>query len=124
MTAPTVSGTTSTDQLERLTATLGGDTQSRKEQIALGVFILVPFLAVAAAIPVAWGGWLNWTDVVIAVVMYAISGHGVTIGFHRLFTHKSFKPNRPLKIALAIAGSLAIQGPVVRWVADHRKHHK
>ncbi len=110
--------------LSQVSATLGGDTQSRKEQVLLGIFILVPFLAVLAAIPLAWGGWLGWSDVVIAVVMYAISGHGITIGFHRLFTHKSFKPNRAVKIALAIAGSLAIEGPVVRWVADHRKHHK
>ena len=56
--------------------------------------------------------------------MYCVTGHGITVGFHRLFTHKSFKPNRAVKIALAIAGSMAIQGPVVRWVADHRKHHK
>src|SRR3954452_20673322 len=105
-------------------ATLGGDTQSRKEQVALGLFIAVPFLAVAAAIPVAWGGWLGWTHLLITVVMYWLSGHGVTVGFHGLFTHKSFKPNRAVKIALAIAGSMAIQGPVVRWVADHRKHHK
>jgi stearoyl-CoA desaturase (delta-9 desaturase) len=56
--------------------------------------------------------------------MYAITGHGITVGFHRFFTHKSFKPNRPVKIALAVAGSMAIQGPVIRWVADHRKHHK
>jgi stearoyl-CoA desaturase (delta-9 desaturase) len=56
--------------------------------------------------------------------MYAVSGHGITVGFHRLFTHKAFKPNRALKVALAISGSLAIQGPVIRWVADHRKHHK
>jgi stearoyl-CoA desaturase (delta-9 desaturase) len=105
-------------------ATLGGDTQSRTEQILLGVFIAVPFLAVMAAVPVAWGGWLGWRDVIIALVMYEITGHGITVGYHRYFTHKSFKPNRPLKIALAIAGSLAIQGPVVRWVADHRKHHK
>jgi stearoyl-CoA desaturase (Delta-9 desaturase) len=104
--------------------TMGADRQSRKEQVALALFIGVPFLAIAAAVPVAWGGWLGWTDVVIAAVMYAISGHGVTVGFHRYFTHKSFKPNRPLKIALAIAGSMAIQGPVIRWVADHRKHHK
>ncbi|MGH3444062.1 MAG: acyl-CoA desaturase [Nocardioidaceae bacterium] len=115
---------TSRDDLNVVTATLGGDSQSRLEQIVLGVFIVVPFLAVAAAIPVAWGGWLTWTDVVLFAVMYAISGHGVTVGFHRLFTHKSFKPNRGVKIALAIAGSLAVQGPVVRWVADHRKHHK
>jgi stearoyl-CoA desaturase (delta-9 desaturase) len=105
-------------------ATLGGDTQSRKEQIALGAFILLPFLAVLAAVPVAWGGWLSWTDLLIAGVMYVVTLHGVTVGFHRLFTHKSFKPNRTLKYALAIAGSMAIQGPVVRWVADHRKHHK
>jgi stearoyl-CoA desaturase (Delta-9 desaturase) len=57
-------------------------------------------------------------------VMYVVTLHGVTVGFHRLFTHKSFKPNRFVKNTLAIMGSMAIQGPVVRWVADHRKHHK
>src|SRR5688572_23248482 len=111
-----------TPELER--ATLGADVQSRREQIALGLFILVPFLAVLAAVPIAWGGWLGWSDVLIAFVMYAVTNHGVTVGFHRLFTHKSFKPNRPVKIVLAILGSMAIQGPVIRWVADHRKHHK
>ncbi len=105
-------------------ATLGSDRQSRGEQVALAIFIVIPFLALVAAIPIAWGGWLGWHDVVIAFVMYAITGHGVTVGYHRHFTHKAFKPNRPLKIALAVAGSMAIQGPVVRWVADHRKHHK
>jgi stearoyl-CoA desaturase (delta-9 desaturase) len=105
-------------------ATLGGETQSRTEQIALAIFIAVPFLALIAAIPVAWGGWLHWSDVVIAAGMYWFTGHGITVGFHRLFTHKSFKPNRFTKITLAVAGSMAIQGPIVRWVADHRKHHK
>jgi stearoyl-CoA desaturase (delta-9 desaturase) len=103
---------------------LSSDVQSLKERIALGVFIAVPFLAVVAAVPVAWGGWLGWHDVIIALVMYAISGHGVTVGFHRHFTHKSFKPNRGVKIGLAVAGSMAIEGPVIQWVADHRKHHK
>jgi stearoyl-CoA desaturase (delta-9 desaturase) len=56
--------------------------------------------------------------------MYFVTGHGITVGYHRYFTHKSFKPNRAVKVALAIAGSMAIQGPVIRWVADHRKHHK
>jgi stearoyl-CoA desaturase (Delta-9 desaturase) len=110
------------DEVDR--ATLGGDLQSRKEQLALALFIAVPFLAIIAAIPVAWGGWLSWTDVAITAVMYWLTGHGVTVGYHRLFTHKSFKPNRFVKNALAILGSMAIQGPVVRWVADHRKHHK
>ena len=116
--------TTLPDQAAPERATLGGDQQSRREQVALAVFIAVPFLAVFAAIPVAWGGWLSWTDVSIMIVMYWLTGHGVTVGFHRLFTHKSFKPNRVVKILLAVAGSMAIQGPVVRWVADHRKHHK
>ena len=56
--------------------------------------------------------------------MYLISGLGITVGFHRHFTHRAFKANRGTKIALAVAGSLAIEGPVIRWVADHRKHHK
>jgi stearoyl-CoA desaturase (Delta-9 desaturase) len=93
------------------------------ENVALAIFIAVPFLALVAAVPVAWGWGLGWWDVAIAVVMYAITGHGITVGFHRYFTHGSFRANRPLKIALALAGSLAIEGPVVRWVADHRRHH-
>ncbi|MFS3126996.1 acyl-CoA desaturase [Nocardioides sp. Bht2] len=105
-------------------ATMGGDTQSLKEKVALTLFIAVPFIAFGAAIPLAWGGWLSWTDAAIATVMYFATGHGITVGYHRLFTHKSFKPNRFVKCALAILGSMAIQGPVVRWVADHRKHHK
>jgi len=105
-------------------ATLGGETQSLTERVALGLFIALPFLALIAAVPVAWGGWLGWTDVVIAVGMYYFTLLGITVGFHRLFTHKSFKPNRGVKIGIAVAGSMAIQGPLVRWVADHRKHHK
>ena len=104
--------------------TLGGERKRAWEQIALGLFIGVPFLAILAAVPVAWGWGLGWRDVVITVVMYAIAGHGITVGFHRYFTHGAFKAKRPLKIAMAVAGSLAIEGPVIRWVADHRKHHK
>jgi stearoyl-CoA desaturase (delta-9 desaturase) len=118
MTAPTATAPPAS------TVTLGGDRQGWPERIALAAFIVVPFLALVAAVPVAWGGWLGWTDAVIALVMYAITGHGITVGFHRLFTHRSFKPNRAVKVALAVAGSMAVQGPVIRWVADHRKHHK
>jgi stearoyl-CoA desaturase (Delta-9 desaturase) len=125
-TAPTVDTPAGekADQLSTVSATLGGDTQSRKEQITFALFIVVPFLAVAAAIPVAWGGWLGWSDVFLFFFMYFFTGHGITVGYHRLFTHKSYKPNRAVKVFFAIAGSMAIQGPVVRWVADHRKHHK
>jgi stearoyl-CoA desaturase (Delta-9 desaturase) len=103
-----------------------GATEQKKrwEQATLAVAIAVPFAAIVAAIPLAWGGWLGWHDVVLATVMYAVSGHGITVGFHRYFTHGAFKANRGLRIALATAGSLAIEGPVIRWVADHRKHHR
>jgi stearoyl-CoA desaturase (delta-9 desaturase) len=95
----------------------------RGEQFMLYVFVIVPFVAFAAAIPVAWGWGLGWTDVVLAVIFYFVSGLGVTVGYHRYFTHGSFKAVRPLRIAMAVAGSLAVEGPVIRWVADHRRHH-
>jgi stearoyl-CoA desaturase (delta-9 desaturase) len=94
------------------------------EQVTLVLFIVVPFIALVAAIPVLWGWGLSWRDVVIAAVMYAITGHGVTVGFHRHFTHKAFKAQRWVQVLLAICGMMAIQGPVLRWVADHRKHHR
>ncbi len=95
----------------------------RGENLALALFIAVPFLALVAAVPVAWGWGLGWRDLTLAVVMYAVTGHGITVGFHRHFTHGSFRANRGLKVALAVAGSMAIEGPVLRWVADHRRHH-
>ncbi len=70
-----------------------------------------------------WGG-VSWLDLGLLVFFYYLGCHGVTIGYHRYFTHGSFKAKRPLRIAIAIAGSMAVEGPLVRWVADHRKHHK
>ncbi len=92
-------------------------------QLAVYGFTVLPLLALLAAVPLAWGWGLSWTDVAIAAVFYVISGMGITVGFHRLFTHGSFKANRALKIALAGAGQMAAQGPVIIWVADHRRHH-
>ncbi|MGN6607420.1 MAG: acyl-CoA desaturase [Jatrophihabitans sp.] len=93
------------------------------EQLMLYTFVIVPFLAIIAAVPVAWGWGMSWLDVALLVVFYFLGVGGVTVGFHRLFTHKSFKAARPLRAVLALAGSLAIEGPVIRWVADHRRHH-
>ena len=94
-------------------------------RVLIGTFVAVPFLALLAAIPLAWvRGFLSWPDIVLAVVFYEITGNGIAMGFHRYFTHGSFKGTRPFKIALAIAGSLAIEGPMLNWVADHRRHHK
>ena len=99
-------------------------TRAMPQQIGVYVFVVVPLLAVAAAVPVAWvWGAIGWTDIALALVFYVISGLGITVGYHRYFTHGSFKANRPLRIALAVAGSLAMQGPVIDWVADHRRHH-
>ncbi|MBO0821368.1 MAG: acyl-CoA desaturase [Nocardiopsaceae bacterium] len=94
------------------------------QQILVGVFVGVPMLAIAAAIPFAWGWGLGWHDVVIGAVFYWVSGLGVTVGYHRYFTHSSFKARPALRVALAVAGSMAMEGPVVTWVSDHRRHHK
>src|SRR5712691_10303919 len=93
------------------------------EQGILYVLVIAPFVALLAAVPAMWGWGLGWHDVVISFVFYAVSGLGVTVGFHRYLTHGGFKAKRWMRIALAVAGSLSVQGPVIRWVADHRRHH-
>ena len=97
---------------------------TRAQQVITGVFVFAPMLALLAAIPFAWGWGLNWHDIVIGAVFYWVSGLGITVGYHRYFTHSSFKAKPALRVALAIAGSLAMEGPVGTWVADHRRHHK
>ena len=94
------------------------------QRFMVGLFVTVPLVALVAAIPLLWGWGLGWHDVVIALVFYCVSGLGVTVGYHRYFTHGSFKAKTGLRVALAIAGSLAIEGPVITWVSDHRRHHK
>ena len=93
------------------------------EQVALYAFVLLPLVALAAVVPAVWGWGITPTDAVLFGVFYVLSGLGITVGYHRHFTHGSFRAARPLRIALAIAGSVAVQGPVVQWVADHRRHH-
>jgi stearoyl-CoA desaturase (delta-9 desaturase) len=98
---------------------------SNFQRFLVALFVAIPFLALVAAIPLLWGwGWLGWHDVVIALPFYWVSGLGVTVGYHRYFTHGSFKAKTGLRVAMAIAGSLAIEGPVITWVSDHRRHHK
>ena len=91
--------------------------------VALWIFVVAPFIALLAAIPIAWGWGLSALDATMAVTGYLIAGFGVTVGFHRYLTHGSFKARRPLRIALAVAGTLAAEGPPTEWVADHRRHH-
>ena len=105
-----------------LPATAYGKEKGHLEQLVLYVFVVVPFVALAAIVPVVWGWGLSWLDVALFAGFYFVPLLGVTVGYHRYFTHGSFKAKRPLRIALAIAGCMAIQGPVVQWVADHRRH--
>ncbi|WP_036016561.1 acyl-CoA desaturase [Lentzea albidocapillata] len=97
--------------------------KSPTEMFLVKMFAVIPALALAAAIPLAWGWGLGWVDVGLAVFFYTLTCLGVTIGFHRYFTHGAFKANRALRIALAVTGSMAMQGPIIGWVADHRRHH-
>ncbi|GAA1242349.1 acyl-CoA desaturase [Prauserella halophila] len=96
---------------------------SLPEHVTVKVFVLLPLVAIAAAVPFAWGWGLSWIDIAIGAAFFVVSGLGVTAGYHRLFTHGSYKAARPLRIAMAIAGSMSAQGQVTTWVADHRRHH-
>ena len=97
--------------------------KSTSQTVLVKIFAIVPLLALVAVVPIAWGWGLGWVDVGLAAFFYTLTCLGVTIGFHRYFTHRAFKANRALRIALAVVGSMAMQGPVVNWVADHRRHH-
>jgi stearoyl-CoA desaturase (Delta-9 desaturase) len=96
---------------------------SRTEKIVNLGAVVVPFLATLLAIDLLWNSWVTATDLVIAAVMYLLTAIGITVGFHRLLTHRSFQTFKPIEYAFAIFGEMAVQGPVIAWVADHRKHH-
>ncbi len=86
--------------------------------------VVVPFLGVIAAGISLWGYGFNFVQLAVMVGMYLLSGFGITVGFHRLFAHRSFETSAPVKLILGIMGSLAVEGPVLRWVAQHRRHHQ
>jgi stearoyl-CoA desaturase (delta-9 desaturase) len=85
--------------------------------------VVIPFLGVIAAIVLLWDSMVDWTDLAILAVMYLTSAVGVTVGFHRLLTHRAFQSYPWIERMFAVLGSLSIQGSVMDWVADHRKHH-
>jgi stearoyl-CoA desaturase (delta-9 desaturase) len=85
--------------------------------------VVIPFLAVLAAIPLLWNRLVSPADLAILAAMYLLTALGVTVGFHRLLTHRAFQTSAALQYTFAILGSMAVQGPVIAWVADHRKHH-
>jgi stearoyl-CoA desaturase (Delta-9 desaturase) len=93
------------------------------DKVANLVSIALPFIAMIAAIVVFWNQYVSLADLLILLVMYVLTALGVTVGFHRLLTHRAFQTYKPVEYAFAVLGSLSVQGPVNTWVADHRKHH-
>jgi stearoyl-CoA desaturase (Delta-9 desaturase) len=94
-----------------------------RDRIITGTVSVVPFLALGVVGWQVWAQLLHWSDLAVFAILYLVTGLGVTVGFHRLFTHRSFATKRWLRGVFAAAGSMAIEGPVISWVADHRKHH-
>jgi stearoyl-CoA desaturase (delta-9 desaturase) len=94
------------------------------ERVVRTLVVGLPAAGLGVAAWLAWGGTLHWHDLVVLAITYTLSGVGITVGYHRLFTHRSFKTTRATRAVLAVLGSTAVEGPVSEWVATHRKHHR
>jgi stearoyl-CoA desaturase (Delta-9 desaturase) len=94
-----------------------------RDRIITGIVTTLPFLCLGLVGWQLWERLLGWSDLAVFAIMYVVTGMGVTVGFHRLFTHRAFKTTPTLRAVFAVLGSAAIEGPVISWVADHRKHH-
>jgi stearoyl-CoA desaturase (delta-9 desaturase) len=92
-------------------------------RIVTSLLVAGPLVALAVFIPLGWGGTKTIWGLGLAVAFYLFTGFGISVGFHRLFAHHSFTPHRVLKIVLAVAGTMALEGSVISWVATHRRHH-
>jgi stearoyl-CoA desaturase (Delta-9 desaturase) len=94
-----------------------------RDRVMTGTVTVVPFLALGVVGWQVWAELLHWRDIAVFASLYLVTGLGVTVGFHRLFTHRSFATKPWMRGVFAALGSMAIEGPVISWVADHRKHH-
>lgn len=93
-------------------------------RLATLVAITVPLMGLVAAPFFLWGWGFSWVDLGLLLGMIFLTAIGITVGYHRLFTHHAFETNIVVKFVLAILGSMAVQGPVLKWVATHRRHHQ
>jgi stearoyl-CoA desaturase (delta-9 desaturase) len=96
---------------------------SKLERNANLVAVILPFIAFGAAIVLLWDRLVGPVDLAVFAFMYLLTGFGVTIGYHRMLTHRAFDAPRPVRYALAVMGQMSVQGSAIDWVADHRKHH-
>jgi stearoyl-CoA desaturase (delta-9 desaturase) len=94
-----------------------------RDRLITGFITVAPFVCLGVVAWQLWQSLLGWSDLLVFAIMYVVTALGVTVGFHRLFTHRAFKTGRTIRAVLAVLGSAAIEGPVISWVADHRKHH-
>ncbi len=92
-------------------------------RVLTALITIGPMLALGFVGWQMWDGLLHRSDLIVFAILYLLTGLGVTVGFHRLFTHRSFKTYPAVRGVLAVLGSAAIEGPIISWVADHRKHH-
>ncbi|MGH2778524.1 MAG: acyl-CoA desaturase [Actinomycetota bacterium] len=99
------------------------DREVRFQRRMILVITLIPFLGFIGALVTTWGWGISLTDFVIFLGFYLFSGLGITVGYHRLFTHRSFEASPRMRAVLAFAGSMAVEGSVISWVANHRRHH-
>jgi stearoyl-CoA desaturase (delta-9 desaturase) len=93
------------------------------EKIAVLFIVTVPFLGTIYAMVMLWNQWVSWVDVTLMFTLYVLSGLGITVGFHRMLTHKSFETSRPVKATLLIMGCLAVEGDPITWASTHIQHH-
>ena len=93
------------------------------DRFITGLITVVPPMLVVLAGWQLWNRELHLRDLVLLVILYIPIGLGVTVGFHRLLTHRSFKTAPAMRGLFAVLGTMSIEGPVISWVADHRKHH-
>ena len=96
---------------------------TRVERTANLAGVVVPFVGTLVAIVMLWNRAVDWRDLLVLVVMYMVTAVGITVGFHRLLTHRAFASYPWVERTFAVLGSLSVQGSVMDWVADHRKHH-
>ncbi len=100
------------------------------ERLSVGIWVtnflavVIPFIGLGLAVTFLWGWGFSWVELALLVGMYILTALGITVGFHRLFTHRSFETSRVVQVVFAVLGSMAVQGPLLQWVAQHRRHHQ
>ncbi len=95
-----------------------------KVRVINAVAVILPLAGLLAACVMLWGVAFSWMYLALMAAMFLATGLGITVGYHRLFTHRSFETPGWVRYTFGVLGSMAVQGPVLHWVAEHRRHHQ